>query len=316
MNDKNFDSFRNLKAPQKWIENAINIPKTSNKKAPVFFVKYSRQLATVACLVLVCTLSLAFYFMHDNTAPIAKNPMPTQTKEHTVQNDNQTQNTTHNSNNDKNSNNDNNNSFNIIVPVPDDTKNDNKPEKPTKPQSPSKPNNPQDPSLENPTDPVENPTQAPTQPTQKPTEKPTERPTNPPTQEPTELRPQKPHKPTEPPTEEPTVPTDDDPPASPPPASPPSNPGEGSSGADCTFYTCFPSSLLDSSNIVFCSVVDPDGKYVIQRAQANIDNIYAGAVYVSYNLPSYAFTKSGRYVCNFYSADHTYICSCIEYFRN
>lgn len=298
MNDKNFDSFRNLKAPQKWIENAVNIPNTAKKATPVFFLKYSRQLTTVACLVLVCTISLAFYFMHDNTAPIAKKPQPTHSSETIADsNDYQPQDKTPD-----NKNNDNNNeNFDIIIPETNST--NNKPEKPSENQKPAKPTQPQEPSFENPTAPLE-----PTKPTIEPTE-----PTTQPTQAPS--NPMKP--PTQPPTEEPTVPTDDSPPASPPPASPPpSNPGEGSSGADCTFYTCFPSSLLDSSNIVFCSVVDPDGKYVIQRAQANIDNMYAGAVYVSYNLPSYAFTKSGRYVCNFYSADHTYICSCIEYFRN
>lgn len=300
VNDKNFDSFRNLKAPQKWIENAINIPQTTNKKAPVFFVKYSRQLATVACLVLVCTLSLAFYFMHDNTAPIAKNPMPTQTKEHAVQNDNQTQNTTHNSNNDNNSNNDKNNSFNIIVPVPDDTKNDNKPEKPTKPQNPSKPNNPQDPSLEN-------PTQAPTQPTQKPTEKPTERPTNPPTQEPTEVRPQKPQKPTEPPTEDPS---EEGPPSSPNPGIPgaPSTPDD--SYVDFVLYV--DTYYADTNDPITCYITDENGNVVVPQT-----TVYAvrdgNTAYVNYKVYKYHFNYPGYYTCHYVNSYYHYIGNTTNY---
>ena len=67
MNGKNFDSFKNLKAPQEWIDNAINIQNSDKKTTPVFFVKYSRFIAAAACLVLVCIVSIFMYSSHNKT---------------------------------------------------------------------------------------------------------------------------------------------------------------------------------------------------------------------------------------------------------
>ncbi|MBE6824593.1 MAG: hypothetical protein E7513_04535 [Ruminococcaceae bacterium] len=76
MNKINFDSLKNLKAPESWIENAANIPQTVEKEKPVliFFLKHSRSLATVACLVLICSVSLTIYLTQDrNVLPIDLN---------------------------------------------------------------------------------------------------------------------------------------------------------------------------------------------------------------------------------------------------
>lgn len=65
MNDKNFDSLKNLKAPEKWIENAKKIPQIQEKK-PIFFIRYSKSIAAVACLMLVCAVSLMIVLQKDD----------------------------------------------------------------------------------------------------------------------------------------------------------------------------------------------------------------------------------------------------------
>ena len=73
VNDKNFDSLKNLKAPDSWIENAMSIPKVQEKK-PIFFIKYSRHLMAVACLVLVCTISLIIVLQKDDGKVLVIDP--------------------------------------------------------------------------------------------------------------------------------------------------------------------------------------------------------------------------------------------------
>ena len=68
MKKVNFDSLTNLKAPESFIENAINATKTQKKK-PLVFIKYSRALAAVACLVIMCAVSLGVYFKEDRVTP-------------------------------------------------------------------------------------------------------------------------------------------------------------------------------------------------------------------------------------------------------
>ncbi len=66
MKEYNFDSLKNLKAPESWIENAVNIP-TQNKKAPVTYLKFSRTLAYVACFVLICAISITLLQYKNNS---------------------------------------------------------------------------------------------------------------------------------------------------------------------------------------------------------------------------------------------------------
>ncbi|MBQ8538202.1 MAG: hypothetical protein IJ433_00960 [Ruminococcus sp.] len=65
MKNVNFDSLTNIKAPDAWIENALNIPKTVDKKKPVFFIKHARTLAAVACLVFVSVISVVIFLSND-----------------------------------------------------------------------------------------------------------------------------------------------------------------------------------------------------------------------------------------------------------
>ena len=84
MNDKNFDSLKNLKAPESWIENAMQIPKLQEKK-PIFFIRYSRSLMAVACLVLVCAVSLIIVLQKDDGKILVVDPdfQTTATEHHT-----------------------------------------------------------------------------------------------------------------------------------------------------------------------------------------------------------------------------------------
>lgn len=57
MYDKNFNNLKNLKVPEQCIENAVNIPNTQISK-PIFFLRHSKPFISVACLVLVCIISI------------------------------------------------------------------------------------------------------------------------------------------------------------------------------------------------------------------------------------------------------------------
>ncbi len=286
MNDKNFDSLKNLKAPESWIENAINIPEAQEKPNPVFFLRYSRSLAAVACLVLVCAISLIIALNRD------ENVLPIEPSNETVTTDttvnNETQKPTEGAESAASENNKpttNSNGENGGAPFEGDVDDDSSPNKPT--TSPLKPG----------TDPTS--TDGSTGPTQAPDEKPTNLPTV---------------KPTKPPTEKPTVKPTNSPQA---PVEPgdPFKPSEGGEGAipgtpdSNIFYTSFPIRYLDESMQIYCSVQDPDGNLVVNYDQATVYNTDNYLAYVSYTLPNYVITKSGRYYCNFYTAYGEFICS-------
>ena len=69
MNNFNFNSLTNIKAPEKWIENALNIPSTVEKKKPLLFFKHGRAIAAVACLMLVSVVSITIYLTQDRIIP-------------------------------------------------------------------------------------------------------------------------------------------------------------------------------------------------------------------------------------------------------
>lgn len=69
MKNVNFDSLTNIKAPDAWIENALNIPQTVEKKKPLFFIKHARTLAAVASLVFVSVISIVFFLSNDRITP-------------------------------------------------------------------------------------------------------------------------------------------------------------------------------------------------------------------------------------------------------
>lgn len=66
MNQVNFDSLNNIKAPEQWIKNAAVIPETSVKKRA--FPLY--RLAAAAGIVLVSVIGLLTYLSFGNHAPI------------------------------------------------------------------------------------------------------------------------------------------------------------------------------------------------------------------------------------------------------
>lgn len=291
MNDKNFDSLKNLKAPESWIENAINIPNAQEKPKPVFFLRYSRSLASVACLVLVCIITLIIALDRDENVLTIEPSYETVTTDATV--NNETQNFTDAtesiaSENEKPTTNS--NRENGGAPFEGTIDNDSSANKPTSPSQ----NPDSEPSSSGGSSSIE-PTQAPVI---KPTNLPTVKPTKPSTEKP-------PTKPTDDP-QEPVLPGDPGDPGEPPTDGEGVSPGIPDSNV---FYTSFSTRYLDSSMQIYCSVQDPDGNLVVNYDQATVYNTDKYLAYVSYTLPSYAITKSGTYYCNFYTAYGEYICS-------
>lgn len=66
MNQVNFDSLNNIKAPEQWIKNAVAIPETSVKKRG--FPHY--RIAAAASIVLVSVIGLLTFLFFGNHAPI------------------------------------------------------------------------------------------------------------------------------------------------------------------------------------------------------------------------------------------------------
>ena len=64
MNKVNFDSLKNIKAPEAWLEKAAVIPETSVKKS-AFPVMY--RVAAAASLVLVSVIGLLVFLMHQGS---------------------------------------------------------------------------------------------------------------------------------------------------------------------------------------------------------------------------------------------------------
>lgn len=313
MRKVNFDSLTNLKAPESWIENAINVPKAEKKK-PIAFLKYSKQIAAVACLVLVSAVCLTVYLTNDRITPPIDPNYNTETQ--SPQSENSESENYTDSSKDKTTNNSSNGSSesqSVVTTKPNESGTIEPSEKPSPTTKPTESEN--DKPIVGPTKPEDSiePSEIPTQPTTKPIVMPTVKPTKP-SDKPKPTIPVEPSNPNESDIVYPGAPGDSmNPgvPGDPPSATPP---GEGSNGSNNTFYTSFPSDLLADTAIVFCSVEDPDGNFVIQNAQANIYSIQGNLIYVSYELPSSAFTKSGRYICNFYTSENIYICSSIGYF--
>ena len=74
MNEKNFNSISQFEVPKSWIDGALDVPSSHTKK-PFPFINLTRTIAAVACFVLVCGLSVALYFMTDDSSiPPVKSP--------------------------------------------------------------------------------------------------------------------------------------------------------------------------------------------------------------------------------------------------
>lgn len=299
MNDKNFDSLKNLKAPDSWIENAMNIPKIQEKK-PIFFIRYSRSLAAVACLVLVCTISLLVVLNKGDGSVLVVDPdfettvkdvTENTTSESVAQTDSLTD--AQNDKNDKKK------------PV-DKTGNTNGSAPHESTEEAEKPTDSQDKKPVKPTDkPVVKPT-APTDKEEKPTDPPetlpvpTVRPTRPPNSKP-------PIKPVNRPN------TPGDPMTPPPTEGDPSTPGKpGSPGVpsvpsqDITFSIVVDEYFLTSSEKILCAIIDPDNNELYSELTAYVYR-KGSSVLASVSLETNELTLTGEYTCYFYSSNGYYI---------
>ncbi len=77
MREFNFDKLKNLEIPDSWVDGALNVP-SKREKSPIVFVSFTRSFASVAMLVLVCSLSLLLFFLaDDNATPQIDQKVPT-----------------------------------------------------------------------------------------------------------------------------------------------------------------------------------------------------------------------------------------------
>ena len=291
VNDKNFDSFKNLKTPQKWIDNAINIPNTKKKSAPVFFIKYSKYIVAAACLVLVCAVSILVYSSNNKAnIPLAKSPDVTQHENGEVeQKPSQPQNSgsSHNAlqdNNDKNtpSKND--------TEKPDKQSQDdaNKAESETEEATKEK-----DETQEEPTNKDESSSETP----------PEEESTDPPKDNPTE-KPSKPSNKPKPPAPPIKPGTDGSTPGNPGSPSTPSRPG-GSVPDDgyATFSIEIDTKYLTSGETIYCTITDQSNNTIISDSPVYVYRS-GNTAYASYELYLWNVPYSGYYTCHFFTYDN------------
>ena len=74
MDKYNCDQLKNIKVPEKWIENALNVPNETQKRplAPVMFYRFAAGIAACVVIAAAVTISLMFGINKnvDMTAPI------------------------------------------------------------------------------------------------------------------------------------------------------------------------------------------------------------------------------------------------------
>lgn len=309
MKKVNFDSLKNLNAPQSWIDNAINIPQTKTKEKPVLFIRYSRVLAGAACIVLVCALSLIIFLTQDkNIVPIAP--------DHTPATD-PTYSTTAQSTESVST---------QAVDPSQQSPTDDTPQSVPQTQDGQSSSNGVNGGAQHETQ-GQTPTQKPTTdtPAQSPTSKPTQAVPDEPTEPPSDEEPWEPPivEPTDAPTDlpwEPVYPSED-------PGDPPGAPGEGpqypSNGvppadADCSGVA--KKNSLTGSGQVYVRVKAPDGSYLdggnlfTERNRATIYKELNGTVYFAYSIKSnYTLPESGRYQCDFYNESMQRLMTSIVY---
>lgn len=304
MKNINFDALTNIKAPDAWIENALDIPATVEKKKPILFFKHGRIIAAVACLILVSVVSVTIYLTSDRIVPpIDPDYNATEASISADMTDTpEGQDTTTNKEQNKQPDNA------VVLPTGPheaiEPTEDSSSAKPTQ-SATTKPENPQTPTerpIIGPTQPVE--PSEPAQPTEPPFVSPTEDET--PT-EPSEDDPMFPSVPpidipTEAPTAKPTEePTDE--PTEKPTEHPANNFPEGT---DCSGVTKI--SNLTGQNRVYCIVTDPSGNQMGTAdwfTDEHLATIYyqdGNYVYFAYSVRRcYNISKSGIYTCIFYN---------------
>ena len=68
MSEFNFDSMKNIDIPESWVDSALNVEK--QPKSPIPFLKYSKIIAFAASIVLVCSLSVALFFITNSNEAV------------------------------------------------------------------------------------------------------------------------------------------------------------------------------------------------------------------------------------------------------
>ncbi len=288
MKNINFDALTNIKAPDTWIENALDIPATVEKKKPIPFFKHSRIIAAVACLILVSVVSVTIYLTSDRVVPPI-DPDYDETKSSTSVNatgispqHNETETNAQNKQPENV----------VILPTqPYDVV------EPTEGNSSAKPTQSTTGESQIPQDPTEKPIIVPTQPVE-PSEAP--EPTDPPCESPTENE-----TPIEPSEGDPMIPGV--PPVETPTEEPTKNPAnEFPEDADCSGATKI--SNLTGQNRVYCIVTDPSGNQMGTAdwfTDEHLATIYyqdGNYVYFAYSVRGhYNINESGIYTCIFYN---------------
>ena len=284
MNDKNFDSLKNLQTPDAWIENALNIPKAqTQEKKPIFFIKYSRQLMAVACLVLVCTVSLFVVLNQGDGSVLVVDPDFETVNTDNTNNENKTQTDSLSDNED------NNKTHNNKPTLVTDNINGGAPSEATESTEHSeKPTQPHDGDSQKPTN---KPVVAPTKPTNMPQS-------------------------TTAPIVKPTAPTDaytptedwgydesGDPGRPGSPGKPPEAPPQY-----LEFACMVDTSFLTSGEKVLLAIESPSGKEIIADVEGRVYP-YGSRAFAYFSVDSSLFTQSGTYYCHYYSSAGYYISS-------
>lgn len=292
MDDKNFDSLKNLKAPDSWIENALSIPAMQEKK-PIFFIRYSRSLMAVACLILVCTISLIVVLNKGDKPVLVVDPQYETTQQDETENgENDTQN---NNDNDKNNN---------KKPAPTNSKdNGDAPHEGTVAATQNSTDKQEKPTQKPTTKPVIGP-QRPTEKPESPTEDkvlptPTVRPTAPVSVKPTTKPIHRPDAPVEPTEGTPTSPGG--------PMTPPGQDGSGyqpPATVSEEFRIAVDEYYLTSSEKILCTLVDSNSTEIIVDAVADVYKI-GTTTYASYTVYKSDIPYSGVYTC-YFSSDRGY----------
>lgn len=82
MSEFNFDKLKNLEIPDTWVDGALEVPPCSNKP-PVIFVNLKRVITAVACLLVVCVLSIPIFIYTQKSDILSAQPTvvtPTETQ--------------------------------------------------------------------------------------------------------------------------------------------------------------------------------------------------------------------------------------------
>lgn len=292
MNDMNFDSLLNLTTPQSFIDKALSIEAKEQKPKVLFSAYFNRTLGAVACLVLICILSVTLFSLTHNNSTLTAQPQgPTTHVDNTESTDSKNEYS-----------NDNRNDSSALIPdvfeQVEETKptqsNDNK--KPTqKPQNSTQAQNPTD---------AKEPTSS--SPDVDPSEPVSQKPTDSDPYYPTESAPQEPETPV------PSGPGDDDADVDPSEAS--TEPPIVTPTQNVYCQGMFSSSLLKDSDKVYCMLYNSNGTpmgndylYSNKRLATIIINDGDKAT-VAYNATAKGIAlSSGRYTYKFYTSRGTVV---------